>query len=300
MKLKCSNNDMYKVNPVFAMIEAGDTLEVVISRGYCTVDNMIGILVQIVFISLLVMLLQCGKKKKGEASATGTTKSATSKSAESASATKDASKSSDSKGESKESKEEKKPEVKKDEAIKTDRTMASKVEEVKPEKKEGAAKPEEKPKEAGAKDGQPLKIDKMEFEWDEKGGQQVMTITNITDVRQGMKIKSSDNKLFKVHPVFSNVEPGKSQDVTIRREAAAVKSDKIVIVTTPNKDNDDPEKLFEKQDLKLTTTVVRQTGKGAAKPEEKKEGQKPPEEKKEEQKPPEKKEEQKPPEEKKE
>ncbi|KAK6021577.1 MSP domain protein, partial [Ostertagia ostertagi] len=47
-----------------------------------------------------------------------------------------------------------------------------------------------------------------------------MTVTNITDVRQGMKIKSSDNKLFKVHPVFSNVDPGKSVDVTVKREAA--------------------------------------------------------------------------------
>ncbi|PIO60161.1 MSP domain protein [Teladorsagia circumcincta] len=97
-----------------------------------------------------------------------------------------------------------------------------------------------------------------------------MTVTNITDVRQGMKIKSSDNKLFKVHPVYSNVDPGKSLDVTVKREAAAVKSDKIVIVTAPNKDVDDPEKFFEKTDLKLSTSVIRQTGKAAAKPEEKK------------------------------
>ncbi|KAK6044723.1 hypothetical protein COOONC_17772 [Cooperia oncophora] len=32
MKLKCSNNGMYKVNPVFAMIEAGKTIDIVISR----------------------------------------------------------------------------------------------------------------------------------------------------------------------------------------------------------------------------------------------------------------------------
>ncbi|KAK6055262.1 hypothetical protein COOONC_07233 [Cooperia oncophora] len=100
---------------------------------------------------------------------------------------------------------------------------------------------------------------------------------------------------LRVHPVYSNVEPGKSQEVTVRREAAAVKSDKIVIVTAPNKDNEDPEKLFDKADLKLSTSVIRQTGKGAAKPEEKKSQQKPPDEKK----PDEKKSEQKPPDDKK-
>ncbi|XGW06113.1 hypothetical protein V3C99_016442 [Haemonchus contortus] len=85
-----------------------------------------------------------------------------------------------------------------------------------------------------------------------------------------MKIKSSDNKLFKVHPVYSTVDPGKSQEITVRRDAGPVKSDKIVIVTAPNKDDDDPEKFFEKADLKLAVSVVRQTGKGETKPDEEK------------------------------
>ncbi|WKY12485.1 hypothetical protein Q1695_003793 [Nippostrongylus brasiliensis] len=141
-----------------------------------------------------------------------------------------------------------------------------------------------------------LKFSRTTFEWDEKGGQQTVTVTNTSDVNQGMKIKSSDNKIFKVHPVFSNVEPGKSVDITILRQAAEVKSDKIVVVTAANKEGLDPEKLFEKPDLKLATCVIRQTKKlalpgqeenkldGKEKNEEKKEEEKKDEEKKEEEK----------------
>ncbi|VDO40403.1 unnamed protein product [Haemonchus placei] len=214
------------------------------------------------------------------------------------------SKASDQKEEAKESKEEKKPDAKvegvgskeKDtqDKIKTDKTMASKVEEVKAEdktqlpadpvppeggEKKGGTNAEGEKKEGGKmeaakgegdKEGKPLKFSATQLEWDEKGGQQTLTVTNTTDVKQCMKIKSSDNKLFKVHPVYSNVDPGKSQEITVRRDAGPVKSDKIVIVTAPNKDDDDPEKLFEKADLKLAVSVVRQTGKGETKPDEEK------------------------------
>nr|CDJ81507.1 Major sperm protein domain containing protein [Haemonchus contortus] len=136
------------------------------------------------------------------------------------------------------------------------------------EKKEGGKM--EAAKGEGDKEGKPLKFSATQLEWDEKGGQQTLTVTNTTDVKQCMKIKSSDNKLFKVHPVYSNVDPGQSQEITVRRDAGPVKSDKIVIVTAPNKDDDDPEKLFEKTDLKLAVSVVRQTGKGETKPDEEK------------------------------
>ncbi|XGW06112.1 hypothetical protein V3C99_016442 [Haemonchus contortus] len=126
------------------------------------------------------------------------------------------------------------------------------------------------PKEKKRRAGKPLKFSATQLEWDEKGGQQTLTVTNTTDVKQCMKIKSSDNKLFKVHPVYSTVDPGKSQEITVRRDAGPVKSDKIVIVTAPNKDDDDPEKFFEKADLKLAVSVVRQTGKGETKPDEEK------------------------------
>ncbi|VDO91003.1 unnamed protein product [Heligmosomoides polygyrus] len=139
-----------------------------------------------------------------------------------------------------EKKEGSKKDEKKEGSKKEEKKEGSKKEEKKEgskkEKKEGSKKEVKKEgsKKEGSKQAKGVKFSRTVFEWDEKGGQQTVTVTNTSDVKQGMKIKSSDNKIFKVHPVYSNVEPGKSVDVTVLRAAAAVKSDKIVIVTAPS------------------------------------------------------------------
>ncbi|KAE9413146.1 hypothetical protein Angca_001055, partial [Angiostrongylus cantonensis] len=60
---------------------------------------------------------------------------------------------------------------------------------------------------------------------------QTMTVTNCTETTQAIKIKSSDNKIFRVYPVYSNVKPGQSINITVLRQAAPIKMDKIVIVS---------------------------------------------------------------------
>ncbi|VDL84104.1 unnamed protein product [Nippostrongylus brasiliensis] len=280
---------------------------------------MIDTFLQLLSIIALLVPLYCCKKKGAATMATkGAAKKADVKApVKTESETKD----------SKDSKDSKDKKEKKEEAtLKMDKTASSKEEKSKDAKGEGE---KDKPKEGGKKEEKKeeatggkkeekkdddieegdreekketkpkplqLKFSRTTFEWDAKGGQQTVTVTNTSDVNQGMKIKSSDNKIFKVHPVFSNVEPGKSVDITILRQAAEVKSDKIVVVTAANKEGLDPEKLFEKPDLKLATCVIRQTKKlalpgqeenkldGKEKNEEKKEEEKKDEEKKEEEK----------------
>ncbi|EYC04940.1 hypothetical protein Y032_0085g1877 [Ancylostoma ceylanicum] len=100
------------------------------------------------------------------------------------------------------------------------------------EKKDEKEGNEEKKEGAGGSEENPAKFSKMQCEWDEKGGKQTITVTNTTDTRMGMKIKTSDNTLFRVEPVFANIEPGKALEVAVTRSAGTVKEDKIVILLT--------------------------------------------------------------------
>ncbi|KHJ89293.1 MSP domain protein [Oesophagostomum dentatum] len=114
--------------------------------------------------------------------------------------------------------------------------------------------------EKGAKDKN-AKFSKMQCEWTENGGEQTVMITNITEGKLAMKIKCSDNKLFRVRPVYTNIEAGKSTELGIFRNPGQVKFDRILVLFLQNKNDDPPEKVFENKALKPSITIIRQTGK---------------------------------------
>ena len=65
------------------------------------------------------------------------------------------------------------------------------------------------------------------------GGKSVHTISNPGGDRFAIKIKTSDNALYKVTPVFQFVEPGASATIEISRSAGGAKTDKLVVQYAP-------------------------------------------------------------------
>ncbi|RCN52928.1 MSP domain protein, partial [Ancylostoma caninum] len=229
MKIKTSDNNLFRVEPVFANIEAGNSLDVAVIRSGGTVkeDRVLILLTENKGDEDLEKLF-----KKPDVKITTTTIRQIPKGA--AKAASEKGKAGDAeKGKEKEGKE---------------------------DKKEGGTSVQE----AKVEDKIP-KFSTMQCEWDEKGGKQIITVTNPSEDKIGMKVKTTDNNLFRVEPVFANIEAGKSLDVAIFRSAGAVKEDKVLILLTQNKADEDLEKLFKKPDVKITTTTIPQTAKGAAK-----------------------------------
>jgi len=63
------------------------------------------------------------------------------------------------------------------------------------------------------------------------GGIQTVSIQNMSQDRQAVKVKCSDNQLYRVNPVYSFIEPGQTLDVDILRQSGPAKVDKMVFVT---------------------------------------------------------------------
>ncbi|WKY12491.1 hypothetical protein Q1695_003796 [Nippostrongylus brasiliensis] len=84
--------------------------------------------------------------------------------------------------------------------------------------------------------------------WTDKVSQQILYVTNNTDKKQALKMKCSNNNLFKINPVFATIERGKSVLVIVRKSAGAVTVEKIQVLTKPTDDND-PQKAFAKKDV---------------------------------------------------
>ncbi|KAK6756690.1 hypothetical protein RB195_014864 [Necator americanus] len=143
-----------------------------------------------------------------------------------------------------------------------DKKSDDKKEQENAEKKEE----EEKKKDGGGTDELKLaKISQMQCQWDDKGGTQTVSVTNTSNTKIAMKIRCSDNTLFRIDPVFASIEPGNTQKLEIIRSPGAVKEDKVVILLTEYNDEEAIEKYFKKPNLKLSTTIIQQTGKDASK-----------------------------------
>uniref|UniRef100_A0A0K0FP59 Major sperm protein n=1 Tax=Strongyloides venezuelensis TaxID=75913 RepID=A0A0K0FP59_STRVS len=116
----------------------------------------------------------------------------------------------------------------------------------------------EKKEESGKKDQQTNEIkpniEKIVFE---KGtGNAVITLENKTDLKRAIKIKCSDNVLYKVNPVFHYIESGKTISVEVIRSGDQKKVDKLVVLNTPaTLDGHDPQKEF-KSGGKYTSIVI--------------------------------------------
>uniref|UniRef100_A0A914S8C4 Major sperm protein n=1 Tax=Parascaris equorum TaxID=6256 RepID=A0A914S8C4_PAREQ len=72
----------------------------------------------------------------------------------------------------------------------------------------------------------------------DEGGTRTIHISNLTNERQAMKVKCSDNYLYSVDPVYTFVEPGSRISVEVVRNNGALKLDEMVFVTTKAKADD--------------------------------------------------------------
>ncbi|KAF1770481.1 hypothetical protein GCK72_002300 [Caenorhabditis remanei] len=74
-------------------------------------------------------------------------------------------------------------------------------------------------------------IGDLEFQAD-KQEQKKITISNSHDKKIMFKLKTSDNNVYLVNPVFGTIEPGKTAEVLITRNKAPAKEAKLVIVNS--------------------------------------------------------------------
>ncbi|PIO52887.1 MSP domain protein, partial [Teladorsagia circumcincta] len=78
-----------------------------------------------------------------------------------------------------------------------------------------------------------IKLSASSLAWEPKKGQQVLKVTNNLKKKQAMKLKCSNNEMYKVNPVFAMLDVGKSLDIVISRTGGPVKPEKILVLTTP-------------------------------------------------------------------
>uniref|UniRef100_A0A7E4W0F7 Major sperm protein n=1 Tax=Panagrellus redivivus TaxID=6233 RepID=A0A7E4W0F7_PANRE len=76
-----------------------------------------------------------------------------------------------------------------------------------------------------------IKMEPAELRWSSTGGMQKISLVNQTAERQAIKVKCSDNNVYRVNPVYAFVEPGQTLNVDVMRQNGSNKVDKIVFVT---------------------------------------------------------------------
>ncbi|VDK27605.1 unnamed protein product [Gongylonema pulchrum] len=90
-----------------------------------------------------------------------------------------------------------------------------------------------------------LKLEPVELRWSTNGGLQKVFLSNPTNVRRAIKVKCSDNHLYRVNPVYSFIEPGQVLSVDVARQNGGAKVDKMIFVTAKaNKGDQNPRTLF--------------------------------------------------------
>ncbi|XGW06197.1 hypothetical protein V3C99_016482 [Haemonchus contortus] len=83
----------------------------------------------------------------------------------------------------------------------------------------------------------------------------VLKVTNETDKKQAMKIKCSNNAMFKVNPVFAMIDVGKTIDLVLSRSDGPVKPEKILVLTTPF-EGDNAQKAYANKDKVNPHTIT--------------------------------------------
>ncbi|KHN80291.1 Uncharacterized protein Tcan_17022 [Toxocara canis] len=66
--------------------------------------------------------------------------------------------------------------------------------------------------------------------FEQQGGASKHTLTNRGQQRIAIKIKCSDNRLYKVNPVYSFLDPGASEQLDVARGGGFKKKDKLVLM----------------------------------------------------------------------
>ncbi|MCP9264551.1 Major sperm protein [Dirofilaria immitis] len=69
-----------------------------------------------------------------------------------------------------------------------------------------------------------LKMEPIELRWNTNGGVQKVFISNPTNIRRALKVKCSDNNLYRVNPVYSFIEPGQVLAIDIFRQNGGAKA----------------------------------------------------------------------------
>ncbi|EGT47847.1 hypothetical protein CAEBREN_16958 [Caenorhabditis brenneri] len=88
------------------------------------------------------------------------------------------------------------------------------------------------------------------------GGVQTVTITNSTKSRKAFKVKTSDNLLYRVNPVFGFVEPGEKMAIDVLRHNGSEKTDHLVVLTSDvNSDAQCAKGVFETDPPRELTVV---------------------------------------------
>ncbi|KAM3716743.1 Sperm-specific class P protein [Dirofilaria immitis] len=91
-----------------------------------------------------------------------------------------------------------------------------------------------------------LKMEPIELRWNTNGGVQKVFISNPTNIRRALKVKCSDNNLYRVNPVYSFIEPGQVLAIDIFRQNGGAKVDKMVFVAAMAKnDEQNPRAVFQ-------------------------------------------------------
>ncbi|KAK6109185.1 MSP (Major sperm protein) domain family protein [Brugia pahangi] len=92
-----------------------------------------------------------------------------------------------------------------------------------------------------------LKMEPRLLNWNISGGIQKVYLTNPTDERRAIKVKCSDNYLYRVSHVYSFVEPGETAGIDIIRQNGSAKADKMIFLwTKAEKSDENASKLFNK------------------------------------------------------
>ena len=129
---------------------------------------------------------------------------------------------------------------KKEAGSKKDAAPASKKDAAPGSKKDAGSKKEAgSKKDTASKTGAPgadkkeVKMEPKELKFTKEGGTLKVKLTNNTGERVAVKVKCSDNVLYRVNPVFAFIDDGKTSEIEVIRQSGNPKADKIVIVHTP-------------------------------------------------------------------
>uniref|UniRef100_A0AC34RI55 Major sperm protein n=1 Tax=Panagrolaimus sp. JU765 TaxID=591449 RepID=A0AC34RI55_9BILA len=81
-----------------------------------------------------------------------------------------------------------------------------------------------------------LSVDPDSANFQPTGGNSEHMLVNLSSERLAIKVRCSDNNLFRVNPVFMFIEPGQCTNLVVTRVPGPPKNDKIVLHFMKNND----------------------------------------------------------------
>ncbi|GMT33225.1 hypothetical protein PFISCL1PPCAC_24523, partial [Pristionchus fissidentatus] len=102
-----------------------------------------------------------------------------------------------------------------------------------------------------------VRIEPSELRWKSTGGIQHVAVYNHSNVKKAVKVKCSDNLLYRVNPVHAFIPAGGSVRVDILRQNGTAKVDKIVIIAADaGKDDSVPRDVLNRSKAVNTDMMV--------------------------------------------